>query len=91
MSRLKMIVPQNVVMNDNIYGKCATTDTWPRVVIKRTNECSFRIQIERRIVVQDNVTLYCTEFVIKNVTATCEYICAFRHSKWTKTVVVTGL
>ena len=83
-------MPRNVLMNDDIHGKCATTDVWPLVVIKRASECNFKIEKQRRIVVQDNITLYCTEFMIKNVTATCEYMCVAKQYRVTQTVVVSG-
>ena len=94
MSSLKMKMPEHVLMNHDIHGQCVSNDKWPHFVIKRSNapECeSFKVTRKRRVLVQGTNELYCTDFVVKNVTATCEYMCAFRNSKLTKTVVVTGL
>ena len=88
-----MITPEYVLMNHNITGRCVSSDTWPHFVIKGTNTpgCNFKVKRERRVVAQGTNKIYCTDFVVKSVTATCEYMCAFKHSKLTKTIVVTGL
>ena len=54
------------------------------------DKCDFTIEQRRRIVKQGTNKLFCTEFVVKNVTATCEYHCAFSNARVTKTVVVKG-
>ena len=92
-SSLKMIMPQNVFMNEDIHGKCITslpTDIWPHVVIKKATGCKFKIRTKRRMVVQDTIKLHCTNFVVKNVTATCEYMCVSNQHVVIKTVVVSS-
>lgn len=91
MSSLKMVIPQNVFINDDIHGKCVSHDIWPHIVIKRTTGCNFKIENQRRFVVQDTIKYYCIDFVVKNVTATCEYMCAVKQFKVIKTVVVSGM
>ena len=93
MSSLKMKMPEHVLMNHDIHGQCVSNDIWPHFVIKRANapECDFKFKRQRRVMVQGTNEFYCTDFVVKNITATCEYMCGFGTSKLTKTVVVTGL
>ena len=89
MSSLKFTIPEHVLMNDDIHGQCVSSESWPHVVIIRRNGCYF--EIERQRVKQGTDTLYYTNFVIKSVTATCEYMCAIRTSRVKKFVVVTGM
>lgn len=94
MSSLKMKMPKHVLMNHDIHGQCVSGDTWPHFVIKSANahECHhFKVDKQKRVVRQGENKFYCEDFVVKNVTATCEYMCAFSQSKLIKTVVVTGL
>ena len=83
-----MIMPDRAFMNDDVHGQCISGESWPRIVIlKRNSGCNFKI--ERR---QDTNTLqYVTDFVVKNVTATCEFMCAIKQSRKTKTVIITGM
>ena len=93
MSTLKMIMPQNVFMNDDMHGQCVSDVVWPHIVIKRTNECNFKFKLrrQRKVVIRNQTVFYFTDFVVKNVTATCQYICAVGSQfRVTKTVVVSG-
>ena len=87
-------MPERVLMSHDIHGLCVAGDRYPHFVIKnRANapKCVFKVEKQQRVVVEGTNKFYCTDFEVKNVTATCEYLCAFSTSKLTKTVVVTGL
>ena len=80
----------NAFMNDDVHGRCISGENWPHIVIlKRNSGCNFKIEKQRRR--DTNTLLYVTDFVVKGVTATCEYMCAVRQSRKTKTVVITGM
>ena len=87
MSRLKLITPEHVLMNDDIHGRCTSGEWWPRIVTI-TKGCNLK---QQRIVEQGPNKLYCTDFVVKKATATCKYMCVVRQSRVIKTVVVTGM
>ena len=55
------------------------------------NGCNFAIEINRSTVGQGDNKFYCIDFVIKNVTATYEYQCAFSKTVKNKTVAVLGM
>ena len=90
-----MTMPEHVLMNDDIHGQCVSDKQWPRIMMDRfarENGCHFKIEWKRRFVKDGENTIYCLEFVIRNVTATCEYKCTIGGSeiikKW---VVVSGM
>ena len=93
-SNLKLMMPEHVFMNDDIHGQCVS-DVSAHFLIRATNahghRCNFKIEKQRRDIVQGTNTLHCTDFVVKNVTATCEYTCAFAGLKVKKQVAVTGM
>ena len=60
-------------------------------MIKGNSECNFKIQRQRRQNTNTLPQLYVTDFVVKSVTATCEYICVVKQSRDAKTVVITGM
>ena len=93
MSRLQMIMPEHVFMNHDIHGQCVSGVPHHFVHVTKTNGCNFKIekQMKPRVVRQGTNRLYCTDFVVKNVTATCEYTCGSAHLRETKQVVVTGM
>ena len=79
---LQMAMPGYVLKNDDIHGQCISDGGfWPKV---KNKGCNFTIEEKRTVVEQDTNELHCTDFVIKNVTATCEYMCAFSKSQVTK-------
>ena len=89
-----MTIPKHVSKNHDIHGQCIFDGIyWPKVIIKNRSdsECSFTIEENRTVVQQGGKELYCTDFVIRNVTATCEYQCAFSRKWVTETVVVKGM
>ena len=90
MSNVHLVVAKHVLMNDDIHGQCASGEWWPRIVIIRKSGCNFKIEQQQRVVEQGSNTFYYTDFVVKNVTATCKYMCAIKHLRDMKTVVVTG-
>ena len=59
-------------------------------MLERNNaaECHFEIVHKRNKKVPEGT--FCTDFVIKNVTATCHYICIAFHLQETKSVAVAG-
>ena len=75
-------------MYHDIHGQCVSGYTRPLMI---RSGCNFNIEIQtRRGVTQDANTLYFINFVIKNVTATCQYMCVIGQFRVIKTVVVTG-
>ena len=70
-----MIMPEYVLMNHDIHGQCIS-DVLPRFLITAKDihghKCNFKILKQSRDIKQDTNTLYCTNFVIENVTATCQ-------------------
>ena len=82
-------MPEHVLMNDDIHGRCVS-GMWhnipPRIRIIGKEDCNFRIDFQI-VLEQGGSILY---FVIKNVTATCEYACILMLSRVIKTVVVKG-
>ena len=91
MSGLKMIMPEHVLMNHDIHGECVAGNRWPRFMINKAYGCGSAVETQRRVVGQGLNKSFCEDFVVKNVTATCEYMCAFNKQMSTKTVIVTGL
>ena len=89
-SRLKLITPEHVLMNDDIHGRCTSGEWWPRIVTI-TKGCNFKIEKQQRIVEEGPNKLYCRDFVVKKATATCKYMCVVKQSRVIKTVVVTGM
>ena len=91
---ISMIMPEYVLMNDDIHGQCVS-DVFPCFWIRARDvhghRCNFEISKQQRDIKQGTNTLHCTEFVIKNVTATCQYTCGYRESTVTKQVIVTGI
>ena len=91
-----MAIPKYVSKNHDINGQCIFDGNfWPKVMIiknRSNSKCNFIIEEKRRVVEQGGKNkLYCTDFVIRNVTATCQYRCAFAMTRVTKTVVVKGI
>ena len=88
-----MITPEYVLMNHDIHGQCVS-DVLPRFLITAKDihghRCNFKIVKQPRVIEQGTNTPHCTDFVIKNVTATCQYTCGLGKFKVTKWVVVTG-
>ena len=91
MSSLKLMMPEQVLMNDDIHGQCTSGDSWPHIVIKSGRGCNFKIERQRKVIRQGTNVLYFTHFVVKSVTATCEYMCAVGQTKKAKIVVVSGM
>ena len=90
--KMKMKMPEHVLMNDDIHGQCVSGERWPHIVIKANAiGCNFKIHRQRRVIGEGANKIFCTDFVIRNVTATCQYMCAFADSRVTKKVVVTGM
>ena len=91
-SGIKLIMSEHVLKNDNVHGQCISADTYPRISIYRRNtECDFDIDIEKQEkIMLEGLVLFCTDFVIRNVSATCQYRCAASHLHKTKSVSVAG-
>ena len=86
-----MTVPRYLLKNHDMHGQCTSNGIfWPMVYIVKKDKCDFIVEQRRRIMRQDTNKLYCTEFLVKNVTATCEYRCAFSNARVTKTVAIKG-
>lgn len=90
-----MAISKHVSKNHDVHGQCISDGIyWPNVkIIKNSinSECNFGIEQKRRPVDQSSENkLYCTDFVIRNVTVTCQYQCALLTTRVTKTVVVKG-
>ena len=79
-------MPDYVLKNDNIHGVCTSKVIWPRIVIHRNNECNFRIELHK----QKGNKLFSTNFVVRNVTATCQYRCVVSYIFMIKTATVRG-
>ena len=79
---------EHVLKNENVHGQCISTEASPRITIYRRNtKCDFKIEITKR----DASGLFCTDFVIRNVSATCQYRCAASQSYEIKSVAVAGM
>ena len=83
---IKLVIPDYVLKNDDIHGVCTSNVIWPRIVIHRNNECNFKRELHK----QRENKLFSTNFVVRNVTATCQYRCVVPHLSKIKTVAVTG-
>ena len=89
-----MIIPDKVLMNDDVHGRCISDIASPFITItteSMKDGCNFKIIMRRQTVGQGKNKSYCTNFVIKNVTATCKYQCAFSKTVEKKKVVVLGM
>ena len=84
-SSIRLIMPEHVNKNEDIHGYCITTKGSPRIIILRNSKCNFKIEINENLLEKN-----CTDFVIKNVTATCQYRCAISGLFKVKSVVVAG-
>ena len=81
-------MPELVLKNDDIRGQCISELGWPRIGIHTKNvECrALKIEKIRNKLEQS----FCTEFVIRNVTATCQYECIISNIQGKKSVTVAG-
>ena len=85
-------MPEYVFMNHDIHGQCVS-HVASRFLIRPVttgNSCNFKIIKQQSNIKQGTNITYRTDFVIKNVTATCRYMCVFGHLRATKQVVVIG-
>ena len=80
-------MPDEVLMNDDIHGRCISDKIFPRIAVSR---CDFTIEKHQRTFKEGGNKIYCTDFVIRNVTATCEYMCVSTKIE-KKIVVVKGM
>ena len=81
-------------MNDDIYAQCISDGSrYPRIRIIKSNACDFTIKVLKQSYVKQGLNVHhCTDVVIRNVTATCQYYCGIGISSTKrKTVVVTGM
>ena len=89
-SGVSLMMPEHVFMNHDIHGRCVSHVSSHFLIktVTTGNSCKlFKIIKQKN---EGTNTFYCTDFVIKNVTATCQYMCASGHLHATKQVVVTG-
>ena len=82
-----MIMPDEVLRNDDINGRCISDKFYPAIAVIR---CDLKIEKHPRTFEKNGNKFYCTDFVIRNVNATCQYLCAFPKIE-NKTVVVKGM
>ena len=79
-------MPEHVNKNEDIHGQCISTKGSPRIgIFNRNAKCNFEI-VSNESLLEKN----CTDFEIKNVTATCQYRCLISGLFEIKSVVVTG-
>lgn len=90
-SSMQINLPDFVWKNSDLQGQCISNLFYPKImIISQTNGCNAIIEEQRRLVDQRTNKFYCTDFVVRNVTATCQYRCAISSLKEIKTVVVKG-
>ena len=83
-------MPDHVLKNDDIHGQCISTKGSPRITILHRNAiCNFGIEVERNENMPEGT--FCTDFVIRNVTAACRYRCVAFDSHETKYVAIAGM
>ena len=80
-------MPDEVLMNDDIHGQCISDKVFPRIAVIT---CDFTIEKHQGTFEEDRNKFYFTDFVIRNVTATCEYMCVSTKID-KKIVVVKGM
>ena len=89
---ISMIIPEYVLMNHDIHGQCVSdvspSHFWIRARDVHGHRCNFKILKQPSYIGQGTNT---PNFVIKNVTETCQYTCGYRGSTVTKQVIVTGI
>ena len=93
MCGLKLIMPAHVLRNDDIHGLCISDEKSPRLMVNnKLSNPQCRYIIEKQIITVGEGTnkSFCIDFVIKNVTTTCQYTCGIGSSHDTKIVVVAG-
>jgi len=83
-------MPELVLKNDDIRGQCISELGWPRISMQSKNvECrAFKIEKMQRNKLEQS---FCIEFVIRNVTATCQYGCIILNILEKKSVAVAGM
>ena len=84
-----MILPEQVLKYDDIHGSCISRVASPNVLVYG-HGCNFKLEKQKVTLKQGTNDYYCTDFVIRNVTATCKYLCGYRQTQQTRTVVVKG-
>ena len=90
MSSLRFVMPEHVLKKEDIQGECSSDIYYPRIMITRKNGCNFKMDKHRRDESVNMTKIYSTDFVIKKVTATCEYTCFLESLKLKKTVTIEG-
>ena len=90
MSKLRFVMPERVFKNGDIHGECSSDKYYPRIMITRKNGCNFKVDKHIRDERVNMTKIYYTDFVIKRVTATCEYMCILTNLIQKKTVTIKG-
>ena len=85
--QVKLTLPDNVLLNDDLYGECSLEgERAPYVRVKFGDKCNLKILETEKI-----SKYYITRFVVKNVTRTCHYQCFLSQSRKAKKVSVVGM
>ena len=84
-----MTMPEEVLMYDDLHGRCISEEASPNIRIIGRG-CNFTLKKQKSILKHGRNDFYCTDFVIKNVTATCKYLCGYTQTHEIRTVVVKG-
>ena len=85
---MKLTLPENVVNNEDLYGRCVVNGKIPpRVAVLFGGKCDLKI-----LKTKNNFLGYSqVDFVVETVTQTCVYQCLLFRARATKTVYVTGM
>ena len=87
--QVKLNLPDTVVNNEDLHGRCIVNGKIPpRVVVLFGGKCDLKILKTKK----NSILKYSqVDFVVENVNETCVYQCFLFRARVTKTVSVTGM
>ena len=84
--QVKLILPDRIVRNEDLYGRCIVNGKIPpRVAVIFGGKCDLKIlEVKKNLILGYSLV----DFVVENVTETCVYQCLLFRARVTKTVSI---